>query len=414
MWGFISIVLTLAIIFLIYILKLKKITDNNEREVGILVNNKDSYFPIIQIIENNNIIPNKKNIIQDLEIKKAISIIDNSVVNSSFIGRNIKNGKNLLDNSKAFFSASKKGTENMLKINGTDMVYGMQMKDGLFNKNTQFTRENTLVKRAGQNALVNAGFATTSMIVGQYYMNEINNKLEELKGNIQNVSDFLDSAYQSKLNKIISKMQEIIDNKQEILNNDYSRNKRYDDVLRLEDTCVELLGQANDLIKRNILNEDIDYKKYEKTIKEISKWFSRQQILQRLLLEIGNLRYVLAYGNETSKLSHTQYNNYLLQTNTTNDALENWHNSIGKTLGIDTKELRRNGQLIKKYTIGLINENWGYSKIDNKTGKTIVEQTNIIKLKSYNNQKQDEIIKIQKYNGEYYNLFGNSNINNKY
>lgn len=413
MWGFISIVLSLAIIFLIYILKLKKITDNDERKVGILVNDKDSNFPTIQIIENNNIIPNKKNMIQDLEIKKAISIIDNSVVNSTFIGRNIKNGKKLLDNSKAFFSANKNGTENMLKIKGTNMVYGTQMKDGLFNKNTQFTRENTLVKKAGHNSLVNAGFATTSMIVGQYYMNEINNKLEELKGNIQNISDFLDSAYQSRLNKIISKMQEIIDNKQEILNNDYSRNKRYDDVLRLEDTCVELLGQANDLIKRYILNEDIDYKKYEKTIKEISKWLLRQQILQRLLLEIGNLRYVLAYGNETSKLSHTQYNNYLLQTDTTNDALEKWHNSIGNKLGIDTKELRRNGQFIKKYTIGLINENWGYSKIDKKTGKTIVEQTTIIKLKSYKNQKQDEIIKIQKYKGEYYNLLGSSNSNNK-
>lgn len=405
--------LTLAIIFLIYILKLKNITDNDEREVGIIVNDKDSYFPSIQIIENNSVIPDEKNIIHDLEIRKAISIIDNSVVNSAFIGRNIKNGKKLLDNSKAFFSASKNGTEDMLKIKGTDMVYGTQMKDGLFNKNTQFTRENTLVKTAGQNSLVNAGFATTSMIVGQYYMNEINNKLEELKGNIQNISDFLDSAYQSRLNKIISKMQEIIENKQEILNNDYSRNKRYDDVLRLEDTCVELLGQANELIKRNILNEDIDYKKYEKTIKEISKWFSRQQILQRLLLEIGNLRYALAYGNETSKLSHTQYNNYLLQTNTTNDALEKWHNSIANKLGIDTKELRRDGQFIKKYTIGLINENWGYSKMDYKTGKNIAEQTNIIKLKPYNNQKQDEVIKIQKYNGEYYNLLGSGNTNNK-
>lgn len=413
MWVFISVVLTLSIVFLLYISKLEKVTENNEREIGILVNDKDSYFPTIQIIENNNIIPNQKDIIKDLEIKKAISIIDNSVVNSAFIGRNIKNGRNLLDNSKAFFSASKNGTENMLKINGTDMVYGTQMKDGLFNKNTQFTRENTLVKTAGQNSLVNAGFATTSMIVGQYYMNEINNKLEELKGNIQNISDFLDSAYQSRLNKIISKIQEIIENRQEILNNDYSRNKRYDEILRLEDTCVELLGQANDLIKRNILNKDIDYKKYEKTIKEISKWFSRQQILQRLLLEIGNLRYVLAYGNETSKLSHTQYNNYLLQTNTTNEALENWHNSIGNKLGIDTKELRRNGKLVKKYTIGLINENWGYSKIDNKIGKTIAEQTNIMKLKFYNNQKQDEIIKIQKYNGEYYNLVGSSSINNK-
>lgn len=400
----ISITIISFIIVLIYVLKNKKINKNDEKEIGILVNDKNSFFPTIQVIENNAIIPSESNIIKDVEIKKAISLIDNSVVNSAIIGNNLKTSKKLLDNSRAFFSASKNGTENMLNVKGTNMVYGTQMKDGLFNANTKFTREDNLIKSASQNSLVNAGFATASMLVGQYYMNEINNKLEILKENIQDISDFLDSAYQSRLAKIISKMQEIIDNKQEILNNEYSRNKRYDDVLRLEDTCIELLGQANDIIKRNISKDDIDYKKYEKTLNEISKWFSRQQILQRLLLEIGNLRYVLAYGNETSKLSHTQYNNYLLLTNETNDNLEKWHNSIGNNLGIDVKELRRNAQLFKKYTIGLINENWAYSKINDKTGKNITNQTNIIKLKPYNSNKQDEVIKIQRYNGEYYNL----------
>lgn len=404
MWLLISITIMLFIIILIYMLKNKKINNNSKEEIGILVNNKNSFFPTIQIIENSAIVPNESNLIKDAEIKKAISLVDNSIVNSVVIGKNLKTSKKLLNNSRAFFSASKNGTENMLSVKGTNMVYGTQMKDGLFNANTKFTREDDLIKSASQNSLVNAGFGTASMIVGQYYMNEINNKLEILKENIQDISDFLDSEYQSRLAKIISKMQEIIDNKQEILNNEFSRNKRYDDILRLEDTCVELLGQANDIIKRNISKDDIDYKKYEKTLSEISKWFYRQQILQRLLLEIGNLRYVLAYGNETSKLSHTQYNNYLLQTNETNDNLEKWHNSVGSKLGIDVKELRRNAQLFKRYTIGLINEKWAYSKINDKTGRTIKNQTNIIKLKPYNNDKQDEVIKIQRYNGEYYNL----------
>ena len=159
-------------------------------------------------------------------------MVDNSIVKSVVIGKNLKTSKKLLNNSRAFFSASKNGTENMLSVKGTNMVYGTQMKDGLFNTNTKFTREDDLIKSASQNSLVNAGFGTASMIVGQYYMNEINNKLEILKENIQDISDFLDSEYQSRLAKIISKMQEIIDNKQEILNNEFSRNKRYDDILR--------------------------------------------------------------------------------------------------------------------------------------------------------------------------------------
>ena len=101
------------------------------------------------------------------------------------------------------------------------------------------------------------------------------------------------------------------------------------------------LDKLNEMIKNNIKKVDIDYRKYEKTLKEIYKWFLRQQILQTLLLEIGNLRYVLAYGNETSKLSHTQYNNYLEQNNIVNESLEKWHNLISEKLGIDIKEARR-------------------------------------------------------------------------
>ena len=414
MWGFIGIVTIVFIIILIYVLKFRKRLDSKEEQkVGILVNNSNSSFPTIQIVENKTLIPDEKNKIKDSDIKKAISIIDNTVTNSAMIGRNLKNSTELLNNNRAFFSASKKGTENMMKVKGTNEVYGTQVINNKFNKQTKFANENQLVKRAGKDALVNAGFSTVSMVVGQYYMNEINNKLDDLKEGINGISDYLDSDYKSRIAHIISKMKEIIENKVEILANEFSMNKRYDDILELESECSKLLGQANEMIKNNIKEIDIDYKKYEKQLKEIYKWFSRQRILQTLLLEIGNLRYVLANGNETSKLSHTQYNNYLLQSNNVDEELEKWHNSISQKLGIDIKEARRNGKFfnVKKNTIGKINEEWAYHKINENVVKLIESQTNVKKLEPYISKKQDEIIKIQKYNGEYYNLLGEKNRN---
>ena len=334
-----------------------------------LASDNNSYFPTIQIIENNTLIPDEKNKINDLDIKKGISIIDNTVANSAMIGKNLKNGTELVNNNRAFFFSSKKRTENMQAVGKTGKVYGTQMvKDTssnrmLYDKQTVFTKEDVLVKNAGKDALINAGFNTASMIVGQYYMNEINNKLDDLKEEINVISDYLDSDYKSRLSYIVSKIKEITENKLEILSNDFSTDKRYDEILELESDCAELLGQANEMMKNNISKKDIDYSKYEKKLKEIYKWFSRQQILQVLLLEIGNLRYVLAKGNETSKLSHTQYNNYLLQSNNINEELKQWHDVISK------------------------------------------------KLEPYINNKQDEIIKIQKYNGEYYNLLGDGNNN---
>ena len=420
MWLFIiGIILLVIIVGLIYIMKSNKKNNKGEKEVGLLVNDTNSFFPTIQIVENSINIPNEKNKIKDLEIKKSISAIDNTVVNSAMVGRNLKNTTELLKKNRAFFSAVRKGTENMQTVGKTGKVYGSQMKKDkltkrmLYDKQTVFTKEDTLIKSVGKNALVNAGFNTASMIVGQYYMNEINNKLDELQENINGISDYLDSEYKSRIAYIISKIKEITENKIEILSNEFSCNKRYDDILELENDCSKLLGQANEMIKNNIKKDNLDYSKYEKKLKEAYKWFSRQQILQTLLLEIGNLRYILAKGNETSKLSHTQYNNYLLQSNCVNDELKQWHNLISKKLGIDIKKSRRSGKFFKakKYTIGKIKEEWAYNKINENVVKIIENQTNIRKLEPYNSNKQDEIIKIQKYNGEYYNLLEESNNN---
>lgn len=412
MWLFIGIIIGLIIIsiILLYYKKIKcgKIY-SNEKENIILKQNLSNYFPTIKIIEDNKIMPSEKNKITDINIKNAIATIDNMLPKSAIISNNVKQGSKLLNSNRAFFSAVKKGTENMQSVGNTERVRGIQMvkdkstKRMLFNKQTEFTREDVLVKSAGKNALVNAGFNTASMIVGQYYMNEINNKLEDIKNEISN---YLDSEYQGKLMNIISTLKEIADNIIEILNNEFSTKKRYDEIIDLEKECKILLGQANDEIKKNIPNNDIEYNKYEKILKIISKWFARQQLLQRLLLEIENLRYVLACGNETSELSHSQYNIYLEQTNFVNEQLENLHAKMSEKYGIDISKSRKNGKFyeIRKNTVGKIKEDWAYHKLDNSIVNMIANQTNIKKLMPYIKEKQDEVIKIQKYNGDYYNL----------
>ncbi len=406
---FISILVGIIIIGIILFCFLKntvKKNKNEEKEIGVLENIDESCFPRIQIIEDERSIPSEKNKIVDSDIKKAISIIDNTIPNAVMIGKNIRNSAEFLNKNRDFFSAAKRETKNMMRVKGTNEWYGTQMIGNKFSGQTKFIKENEMISQAGKDAIVNVTFSTASMVVGQYYMNEINNKLDDIRDEISEITNFLDSEYQGKLLKIISKMKEIIDNKVEILNNGFSKSKRYEEILNLESTCAELLGQANEMIRNTIAENDIDYKKYEKKIKEIDKWFLRQQILQMLLLEIGNLRYILANGNETSKLSHMQYNNYLAQSNSINTKLKEWHTLISKKLGIDIKASRMNGKFfeIKKHTIGKINENWAYHKLNNEIANLIESQTNIKKFVPYMNRKQDEVIKIQKYNGEYYNL----------
>lgn len=386
--------------------KTNRIKGMSEYKKDLAIDNNINYFPDIQIVESSSIIPLEKNKITDNQIKNAISVLDNSISKTAMTSRNLKNASNILKNEKAFFSTAKKGTENMIRDKSTNTVIGTQMVDGKFSKQTRFLSEDKMIKSYGKDALVNAGFNATSMVVGQYYMSEINDKLEDIQQDINGISNYLDSEYQGKLAQIVSKIQEIIDNKVEILNNEYSRDKRYNEVLDLETNCATLLGQANNMIKESKINEEIDYKKYEENLTEINKWFIRQQILQKLLLEIGNLRYILSNGNETSKLSHTQYNTYLEQTNNINEELANWHKMNCERLGIDIEKSKRKASFfeIRKNTIGRINEEWAYHKLEDNTLNIINGQTDTIKLLPYTKNKQDEKIKIQKYKGEYYNL----------
>lgn len=410
----IVIIFLIIIVFVYFYFKLRNNQKNkkiNNDEIA-LVKNDTNYFPSIQIIETKNNIPSEKNKIVNKDIKNILMKIDNIVPNSIIMNNNIKTGVELINNNKAFFSAVKKGTENMLQADKSGKVYGIQMrKDSLtnrmlFDKQTKFTKEDALVNIAGDNALINAGFNAASMIVGQYYMSEINNKLENIEENISEISNYLDTEYKGKLMYIVSKLKEIIDNKYEILNNEFSKNKRYDEIINLESECAKLLGQANNEIKENMPNKNSDYKNYEKKLEIISKWFERQQLLQRLLLEIGDLRYVLASGNETAKISHTQYNNYLEQSNSIIEQLKKIHIYMSKKFGIDIKKSRMNGRFykIRKNTLGKIKEDWAYHKLDDNIIKMIEKQTNVKEMNQYTKDKQDEVIKIQKYNGEYYNL----------
>lgn len=406
---FVGVILVVVVIvgslYIFFKYKRNKNNKYKEQEINLAVSNNESTFPDIQIIEDITLVPAEKNKIVDLNIKGAISMLDNyAPVNR--IGKNIKNGSELLNNNRAFFSANKKGTEHMLKVKGTNEVYGSQMKGNKFSKQTKFAKEDRLIKSCGKDALVNAGFNATSMVVGQYYMCEINEKLEKISNNINEISDFQNSEYQGKLLHIISKMEEILESQSEILSNEESRKNAYYDNKNLESKCAELLGQANTKISKELIDESLDYKKYENKVKIIEEWFLRQQLTQELLMKIGDLRYVLANGSETSKLSHKQYNNYLKQTNSINKKLENWHNTYIEKFGIDIDKQRKKGNLfkIREYTIGMINEDWNYNKLQNNVVQQITLQLQAKEFKPYENNKQNEKILIQKYKGEYYNL----------
>lgn len=392
--------------------KNKEIVLREKEENNIVIKDESpSYFPTIQIIENNNIIPSNKSLIKNETVKNTLSKIDNVVPKASNIVCSSKNAEELFKSGKVLFSASVEDANKMLSAGG-NKFYGTQISKvpgeskNLFTGQTQFTKETGLTKELTKQQLTNVGMNVASMVVGQYYMSEINDKLEDIKNSINNISNFQDSEYLSKLLYICSKIDEIVENENDILVNDETRKNAYNDIKNIETKCAELLGQANIQIGKNITDNQLNTKQYFEKVKMIEVWYKRQQVTQQLLLKIGDLRFVLANGSEKSTLSHKQFNNYLDKTNQINNQLELWHNDYINEFGIDIDKHRKKGNLFKvrEKTIGLIKEEWNYNKIEDSTVKQISSQ---IEPKKYNKvikDKKDDVILIQKYKGNYYNI----------
>ena len=133
------------------------------------------------------------------------------------VGKNLGTASKALNSDRAFFSAAKSGTENMMKMKGSNEFIGTQMVDGKFSKQTRFLSEDKMMANMGKDALVNAGFNAASMVVGQYYMNEINDKLENIQHDIGGIANFLDDQYKGKLMSIVDKIQEILAEKRIII-----------------------------------------------------------------------------------------------------------------------------------------------------------------------------------------------------
>lgn len=392
------------------------VTKGKDNNSIIIKEEMPSYFPAIQIIENNDIIPSNKSLIKNEVVKSTLSKIDNVAPNLSNIARSSKNVTKLLKNGKVLFSASVEDANKMLSAGG-NKFYGTQISKvsgqnkNLFSGQTKFEKETSLTKDLTKQQLTNVGMSTASMIVGQYYISEINDKLEDIKNSIGNISDFQDSEYLSKLLHTCSKINEITENQNDILLNDEVRKNAYNDIKDIETKCAELLGQANIQIDKDITDNQLSAKQYFKKVKEIEIWYKRQQLTQELLLKIGDLRFTLANGSEKSTLSHKQFNNYLDTTNRINRQLELWHNNYINKLGIDVNRHRKKGSLFKvrEKTIGLIKEDWNYSKIEDSTIKQISSQIEPKKYDKFITDKKDDVILIQKYNGNYYNVLNNNN-----
>jgi hypothetical protein len=183
-----------------------------------------------------------------------------------------------------------------------------------------------------------AAMGVASMVVGQYYMTQINAELGEISDGISKISDFQDNEYRSRVFSLVAHVKKIADFQVEILENNELRLSKIAQLDSLEEESTQLLGQANLTLAGYTKKKDLDYVAYEKDLKNIQNWYMYQKSLLEVLYKISELRYALHLGKVSREQCVALLPTYTQQVIDTKERLTNWHKDTTKRLNIDTEE----------------------------------------------------------------------------
>lgn len=107
-----------------------------------------------------------------------------------------------------------------------------------------------------------------SLAVGQYYMTEINGKLEHIDHSVEQIRNFQNIELMSSVRSVIRETKHVSQYQDEIVMNDSERRDARVHVRELEESAGKLLDQLNALILSG-LTEVTKYSEYERQTREI-------------------------------------------------------------------------------------------------------------------------------------------------
>lgn len=222
-----------------------------------------------------------------------------------------------------------------------------------------------------------AAMGVASMVVGQYYMTQINAELSEINDGIEKISNFQDNEYKSKVFTLVAQVKKIASFQVEIIDNPDLRASEIEHLNKLEDECSQLLGQANLTLSDYCKKNSLDYEAYEKELREAQNWYVYQQTLLDVLCKIADLKYTLYLGTVSRNQCGALLPTYTKQVADAQSLLTNWHEKNVSRLGIDTSESKRKRagfDYALHWIPGRFNDDFNFRPVAEKTVKMIETQ----------------------------------------
>ena len=234
---------------------------------------------------------------------------------------------------------------------------------------------NNLVAASAVNSLI----GVAAMVVGQYYMTQINGQLDRINSDIEKITNFQKNEFKSKVYNLVAEIQASSSFQSETMADNELRNRELQHLKSLEHECTQLLCQSNLGIQDVTKKDGLNFNEYEDSIHQAEMWYQFQQILLEIMYKIADLNYVLNAGAISRDNSYALVKPYVKQSDDTLQQLNDWHHKNSERFGIELEEGRRKRQGLEGVLMrafGLFDDDLNYKKMSDQTTTMIEHQEN--------------------------------------
>ena len=199
-----------------------------------------------------------------------------------------------------------------------------------------------IAKGAKAAAAVSGAMQVAAMVVGQYYMAEINGQLDSMKETLNDVKDFQVREFKGTVRALIVNISQLSKFSADYVENAELARLKLMECANFRAEVTKLLEQVNLAIEESITKgKGLSFEKYEQLIDKLSTDLFYQQTLLRLLEELSKLDLAFSQGVTSEDSSYYVYEYYLNNCNSLGEKIANWHKDKIKFFQIDTKLNRR-------------------------------------------------------------------------
>lgn len=219
-------------------------------------------------------------------------------------------------------------------------------------------------------SVANVAIAVVSMVVGQYYLLQINKRLGAITESVSRIASFQDNQYKAHLMGLLAQVRVVATFRSEIISNEQVRLQKVAQVDAFEKEALELLGQANLSISGIAKEMPRTFKAYESRIALVESQLAYQKALLECLKEISHLRYALNIGKTSKEQCFALYSGYRAQAEQSQSALREWHLECFQRFEIDLETKKRKKEGLSKAVSAipsLFNKEAKYKKISDDT-----------------------------------------------